>query len=95
MEEAEGDGSNKIQGQGEAAKKKSLKRNVQNEMSGRGPNISVITIIQIDYVKGTDNHIGLKKSICLLLSREALKVTRLRKVGNKRMEKAFDTTGKY
>lgn len=61
-------------------------------MAEGSSNIVVIIITQIDYIKGTDNHIGLKKSIYLLLSRNAHKVIRLRKVGNKGMEKAFDTT---
>ena len=95
IEEDEGDGSNKIQGQGEEAKKKSPKWNAQNKMEERSTDISVIKIIQIDYIKGTDNHVDLKKSIYLLLSRDALKVTRPRKVGNKGIEKAFDTSGKY
>lgn len=58
-------------------------------MAERNPNIPVIMIIQRDYTQGTDNQIVLKNPH-LLLSRDALKVTRLRKAGNQEMGKAFD-----
>ena len=51
-------------------------------MAGISPNTSVIIILQIDYIKGRDNQIGLKNIHLLPTSKDALKGRRLRKVEN-------------
>lgn len=81
---------NKIQRQEKEAKK-NLPNGMHKTRWQREVQTSVITIIRTDYINGRDNQIGLKNpSICsinLLLSREILKVTRLRTVKNKWMER--------
>lgn len=80
-------------GTGRRNKEKSPKWNAQNNMAERSPNRSVIIIIQRDYIQVEAIKLVFKNPY-LLLPRDVFKIIRLRKAGNKEMEKAFDISGK-
>lgn len=72
---------------GEGEETNHPKWSAQNKMAEVRPNISVTIIVQINYIKGEDSQVAFSKCMYLLLSRDALNVTRFRNIGNKGMER--------